>query len=70
MERAMGIVCLICGLGLSACGDRPVLRDYYMGKSLLQPDKVQRPQPRDANGNAIIPSADAMAAGPQSEAQE
>ena len=58
MERVLGIVCLMCGLALSACGDRQVLRDDYLGKSVVQPQKVQGPQPRDANGNPVFAPAE------------
>lgn len=54
MVRASGVLCIVCLGVLSGCGDTPVLRDQYIGKSWLQPDKIEGPHPRDAEGNPIF----------------
>ena len=45
---------LVTGLGgLAACGG-PILRDDYMGKSVLQPETLAQPVERDQQGNPIL----------------
>ncbi len=41
----------LAGLALGAC----TVRDYYAGKSLLQPDQIPKAVERDENGNPILP---------------
>ena len=52
MQR-LGTVCvLMIALTLAACGGgRSAIRDDYMGKSLLQPDKVPKPVHYNAYGD-------------------
>ncbi len=48
------LLCLGAGLGgLAACSES-ILRDDYMGKSWLQPDKVYQPVKHDDQGNPIL----------------
>ena len=41
--------------------DRPILRDHYMGKSWLQPDKGPKEVVRDEEGEPIVEKEDAPA---------
>jgi|GEM_PF-3246981 len=38
----------------TACSNEPALRDFYWGKSFLEPGRVPHPVPRDKYGNAVI----------------
>ena len=40
----------------AACSgvDEPLLRDHYVGKSILQPDKMTQYVKRDGQGNPIL----------------
>ena len=44
---------LLAGLVAGGCGNDPIVRDNYLGKAWLQPQPLNRPQPRDGNGNPI-----------------
>ncbi len=48
---------LILALLLAGCGGS-MLRDDYMGMSVLQPDKLPRAVERDAHGNPILDEDD------------
>ena len=52
MRRAA--LLLLLAACLAGCSGEPLLRDYYLGKSILQPSKVSRPVERDALGNAVL----------------
>lgn len=43
----------------AACGgvDEPLLRDHYVGKSILQPEKTSRGVKRDGYGNPVLTPA-------------
>ena len=45
---------MIGSLLASACSNQPLLRDDYVGKRWLQPGNIQKPQPRDNNGNPVF----------------
>ena len=50
----IALVLLALAVCAGGCGNPPLLRDCYWGKSILQPDEVLGPTPRDQYGNAII----------------
>ncbi len=52
---ALGLTSCLLGLalGLAGCAPFQVLRDDYMGKDVLQPEKVDKGVRRDEMGNAI-----------------
>lgn len=45
---------LLCLALLGGCGELFRLRDDYMGKTVLQPDQVAQPVPRDERGDAVL----------------
>ncbi len=48
------LLSLVAGLGgLAGCGGS-MLRDDYMGKSVLQPDQLSQPVDRDERGEPIL----------------
>ncbi len=47
------ILCLLA-IGLSACDSSPLLRDDYMGQSLIEPDLLAQRVPRDRDGNPML----------------
>lgn len=53
MHRFGTAVVLTTALALAACG-KSLIRDDYMGKALLQPDKVPRPVQYNAYGDPIL----------------
>ncbi len=57
----LAILVLIAWLGAGAGCDRPILRDYYMGTSWLQPDKGRQEVARDEKGETIVEEEDAPA---------
>ncbi len=42
--------------GLSACGGDPLLRDDYLGKRLLEPERMPGEVVRDKYGNPVLQS--------------
>lgn len=55
-RRTVLAVAIVAALGvaLSACEERPLLRDNYVGKALLQPRHVPRSTERDGWGNPVL----------------
>ncbi len=51
LRTVRAVALALAGLALGAC----TVRDYYVGKSLLQPDQVPKVVERDENGNPILP---------------
>lgn len=45
---------IIAAIAVTACDRRPLLRDEYLGKGLLQPHKTPQSQRRDGMGNPIL----------------
>ncbi|MBT3332387.1 MAG: hypothetical protein HOK21_20815 [Rhodospirillaceae bacterium] len=41
----------LLAVSLTACDSSPLLRDNFMGKRLVEPDRLPQRVPRDARGN-------------------
>lgn len=54
MQRLVYGLALIGMLCIAGCSNKPILRDFYFGKAWLQPDQMDGPQPRDADGNPVL----------------
>jgi len=50
----IALALLALTLCAGGCSNEPLLRDFYWGKSVLQPQATPGPTPRDRDGNAII----------------
>ena len=46
---------VLAAAALSACESRPLLRDWYVGRETLEPDRYIQTIERDALGNPILP---------------
>jgi len=55
VKRAVFVALALVAVGLTTAGcERPRLREDYMGKRLLQPDKMPAEVERDATGDPIL----------------
>jgi len=46
---------LLAASALAACERPPLLRDWYVGRETLEPDRVIQAIPRDERGDPILP---------------
>jgi hypothetical protein len=46
---------VLAAAALAACQPRPLLRDWYVGREVLEPDKYVERVERDTWGNPILP---------------
>ncbi len=54
--KALSRLCLLplLAVGVAACDSGPLLRDNYLGQSILEPDLRPRRVQRDEQGNPIL----------------
>ena len=50
-----GVLIVLLAAALSACQPQPLLRDWYVGREVVEPGKYVETVERDALGNPVLP---------------
>ena len=57
MSDTATLAALAACLTLAACSNKPLLRDWYVGRELLEPQRYVETVKRDAWGEPILPES-------------